>query len=81
MLGKHVEATCESGAFPPSQPFLAAGRHRVESAPTESEMLDREADYEPLPLRDCKTLRVRFKRAEDFEPLPYSVGADDMEEP
>ena len=81
MLGEHVEAVYENGVFRPLKPVRLPERQRVTLVvPTEEDVSDQEASCQPLPLRDCKTIRVRFKRGEDFGPLPYPVELDDLEE-
>lgn len=44
------------------------------------EPVNEEADYEPLPLREYKTIRVQIKRVNDFGPIPYPLEPDELEE-
>jgi predicted DNA-binding antitoxin AbrB/MazE fold protein len=72
MLGEQIEAVFENGVFRPLTPVDLPEHQRVTLVlPTDEEAFDEEAGYEPLPLRQCKSIRVRLKRVGDFGPIPY----------
>ncbi len=63
MLGEQIEAVFENGVFRPLGPVDLPEHQRVTLVlPTEDETFDEETGYEPLPLRQCKTIRVRLER-------------------
>ncbi len=81
MFGEQIEAVFENGVFRPLVPVDLPEHQRVTLVlPTEEEAFHEEAGYEPLPLRQCKTIRVRLKRAGDFGPIPYPIEPDDVEQ-
>jgi predicted DNA-binding antitoxin AbrB/MazE fold protein len=81
MLGEQIEAVFENGVFRPLGPVDLPEHQRVTLVlPTGEEVFDEEAGYEPLPLRQCKTIRVRLKRVSDFGPIPYPVEPDELEQ-
>jgi predicted DNA-binding antitoxin AbrB/MazE fold protein len=80
MLDEPIEAVFENGVFRPLGPVDLPEHQRVTLVlPTEAEALDEEAGYEPLPLEQCKTIRVRLKPVGDFGPLPYPVEPEESE--
>ena len=80
MLGKQIEAVFENGVFRPLRPVDLPEHQRVTLVlPTEEEAFEKEAGYEPLPLQECKTIRVRLKRVGDFPLIPYPIGPDELE--
>ena len=80
MLGEQIEAVFEDGVFRPLAPVDLPETQRVTLVtPTEDEAGHREIGYQPLPLEQCKTIRVRLKRIGDFGPLPYPIESDELE--
>ena len=66
MLDEPIEAVFENGVFRPLGPVDLPEHQRVTLVlPTEAESLDEEFGYEPLPLEQRKTIRVRLKRVGD----------------
>jgi hypothetical protein len=63
------------------QPVHLPEQHRVTLLLSESENgrhaeeaeMDQEVGYQPLPLQQCQTIRVKFRRAGDYGPLPYPI--------
>ena len=93
-MSHQIEAVFEDGVFRPLQPVQLPEHHRVTlllsasdtggavanngPLPEETEM-DQEVGYQPLPLRHCKTIRVKFKQTGGFAPLPYPIEEDDAD--
>ncbi|HYV35247.1 MAG TPA: antitoxin family protein [Gemmataceae bacterium] len=74
MLGESIETVFENGVFRPLGPVDLPEHQRVTvQLPTEEEAFDEEVGYEPLPLQQCTTIRVKFKRVGDFGPIPYPL--------
>ncbi len=88
MLGQQIEAVFENGVFRPLQPVHLPEHHRVtlllpapertvvpatNDAPIEEEQTDQEVGYLPLPLQQCRTVRVRLRHVGDLAPLPYPI--------
>jgi predicted DNA-binding antitoxin AbrB/MazE fold protein len=81
MLGEQIEAVFENGVFRPLGPVSLPEHQRVTFVlPTEEEAFEEEAGYEPLPLRQRQTIRVRLKRVGKFGPIPYAVEPDEPEQ-
>ena len=84
---QQIEAVFENGVFRPLQPVHLPEQHRVTlllSDPenvghTEEPEMDQEVAYQPLPLRQCQTIRVKFRHGSDFGPLPYPIDEDDAD--
>ena len=91
MLGEQIEAVYENGVFRPLQPIHLPEHQRVtlvlpapgevakNGTPGDDDEFDDEADYEPLPLQQCTTIRVRLTHIGELPPLPYPVDSDDPE--
>jgi predicted DNA-binding antitoxin AbrB/MazE fold protein len=88
MLGEQIEAIFENGVFRPLQPIHLPEHQRVtlvlpatEGAANGTLAEDAEFDegvgYQPLPLQQCRSIRVRLKLVGELAPLPYPVEADD----
>jgi len=81
MLGKQIEAVFEDGVFRPLEPVHLPEHQRVTLVmPTEENVFEKEVGYRPLPLEQCRTIRVRLKRVADFGPLPYPVESGELEQ-
>jgi predicted DNA-binding antitoxin AbrB/MazE fold protein len=81
MIDQHIEAVFADGVFRPLQPVhLPENQHVTLVVPAEENVADEGVGYQPLPLRECQTIRVRIKHVGDFGPLPYPVAADALEE-
>jgi predicted DNA-binding antitoxin AbrB/MazE fold protein len=81
MPGELIEAVFENGVFRPLGPVDLPEHQRITlMLPIDEKSLDAEADYKPLPLQQCKTIRVRLKRVGDFGPIPYPVVPDEPEQ-
>jgi predicted DNA-binding antitoxin AbrB/MazE fold protein len=81
MPGEQIEAVFENGVFRPLGPVDLPEHQRVTLVlPTDEEAFNEVAGYEPLPLPQCKTIRVRFKRVGNFGPMPYPVEPDEVEQ-
>ena len=46
----------------------------------EDDEFNDEVGYQPLPLQQCTTIRVRLKQIGEMPPLPYPVESDDPEQ-
>jgi len=80
MLGDQIEAVFEDGVFRPLAPVDLPEHQRVKLVtPAEEEADDREIGYQPLPLDQSKTIRVRLKRVGEIGPLPYPIDSDELE--
>jgi predicted DNA-binding antitoxin AbrB/MazE fold protein len=78
---EQIEAVYENGVFRPLGPVPLPERQRVTLlVPTEDDAFEEEVDYQPLPLRQVRTIRVRVKRVGDLSPIPYPVEADELEQ-
>jgi predicted DNA-binding antitoxin AbrB/MazE fold protein len=72
MLGEQIEAVFDNGVFRPLKPVNLPEHQRVTvMLPSEEEVFDGDVGYEPLPLQDCMTIRVRIKIVDDFGLIPY----------
>ena len=81
MLDAQIEAVFENGVFRPLGPVELPEHQRVTLLlPTEEEGPDDQVGYEPLPLQERKTIRVRLKPVGDFGPLPYPVEPVELEQ-
>jgi predicted DNA-binding antitoxin AbrB/MazE fold protein len=92
MLDEQIEAVFENGVFRPLEPVDLPEHQRVtlvlpakkdaarNGVEAETELLDEDVGYRPLPLRESRTIRVRLKCIADFVPLPYPVESDDAEQ-
>ena len=81
MLEGQIEAVFENGVFRPLGPVDLPEHQRVTLVlPTEEDAFDDQVGYEPLPLQQRKTIRVRLKRVGDFGPLPYPVEPVELEQ-
>lgn len=91
MLGEQIEAVFENGVFRPLQPIHLAEHQRVtlllpgrEAAANGTsagdEEFDEEVGYQPLPFRECQTIRVRLKQIGELSPLPYQIESGDLEQ-
>jgi predicted DNA-binding antitoxin AbrB/MazE fold protein len=81
MLGEQIEAVFEHGVFRPLRPVNLPEHSRVTLVlPADEEALPEEVGYQPLPLQQCKTIRVRLKRGDDFGPVPYPLEPEELEE-
>jgi hypothetical protein len=91
MLGQQIEAVFENGVFRPLQPIHLAEHQRVtlvlpasdvaaNGAPAGDDEFDAEVGYQPLPLQQCRTIRVRLKQIGELPPLPYPIEADAQEQ-
>ncbi len=93
-MGQQIEAVFENGVFRPLQPVNLPEQQRVTLLLSESDSgvcvanngrhaedaeIDEEVGYQPLPLKDCQTIRVKFKHAGDHGPLPYPIEEDDAD--
>jgi len=86
-MGQQIEAVFENGVFRPLQPVHLPEQHRVTLLLSESENgsraeeaeMDQEVDYQPLPLQHCQTIRVKFRHAGDYGPLPYPIEENDAD--
>ncbi len=86
-MGQQIEAVFENGVFRPLQPVHLPEQHRVTLLLSDSEIakhsdeaeMDQEVAYQPLPLLNCQTIRVKFKHGSDFGPLPYPIDEDDAD--
>ena len=86
-----IEAVFENGVFRPLQPVQLPEHQRVtllvpglgeaakNGAPTQADEFE-EVDYRPLPLQQCKTIRVKVRQIGQLPPVPYPVEADEMEQ-
>ena len=80
MQGEQIEAVFENGVFRPLTPVHLPEHQRVTLVlPLDEDALDGEVGYEPLPLQERRTIRVRLKRLGDLGPVPYPVDQDDLE--
>lgn len=74
---EQIEAVYENGVFRPLGPVPLPERQRVTLlVPTDEEPLGEEVDYQPLPLRQLRTIRVRIKRGADLGPGPLSSRSE-----
>ncbi len=91
MLGRRIEAVFENGVFRPLQAIHLAEHQRVtlvlpasdiaaSGTPAGDDEFDEEVGYQPLPLQQCKTIRVRLKQVGELLPLPYPIEADAQEQ-
>jgi predicted DNA-binding antitoxin AbrB/MazE fold protein len=91
MLGEHIEAIFENGVFRPLQPIhlsehqrvtlvLPATGRAINGTLAEDDEFDEEVGYQPLPLQQCRTIRVRVKPIGELPPLPYPIEIDDEEQ-
>ena len=93
-MGQQIEAVFENGVFRPLEPVHLPEQHRVTLLLSESEGADcvtrndrhaeeaevnQELGYQPLPLQHCQTIRVKFRRAGDYAPLPYPIEEGDAD--
>jgi len=86
-MGQQIEAVFENGVFRPLQPVQLPEQHRVtlwlseseNGVPAEEAEMDQEVGYQPLPLQHCQTIRVKFKDAGAYGPLPYPIEEDDAD--
>src|ERR1700733_1335948 len=91
-MGQPIEAVFEKGVFRPLQSVDLPEQHRVtlvvsksesgvcvpkNGRQTEEEEMHQEVGYQSLPLRDCQTIRVKFRHAGDYGPLPYLIEEND----
>lgn len=87
MLGQQIEAVFENGVFRPLQPIDLAEHQRVtlvlpasdvaaNGTPAVDDEFDEDVGYQPLPLQQCTTIRVRLKQIGELQPLPYPIEAD-----
>lgn len=88
MLGEQIEAVFENGVFRPLEPInLPEHQHvtlvlpAVEGATNgvQAGVDELEADvvYQPLPLQQCRTIRVRLTPIGEFPLLSYPISTDD----
>ena len=92
MVGEQFEAVFENGVFRPLQPIHLREHQRVtlvlpvpdevakNGSLADDDEFDDEVGYEPLPLQQCTTIRVRLRHVGELPPLPYAVGSDDLEQ-
>jgi predicted DNA-binding antitoxin AbrB/MazE fold protein len=92
MHREEIEAVFENGIFRPLQPVQLPERQRItlvlparEEAATnrtaaEASELPDDVGYEPLPLAQLTTIRVRLKQIDDFGPLHYPIEVEDQEQ-
>src|SRR5262249_10575219 len=81
MLGHQIEAVFENGVFRPLRRVNLPTHQPVTLIlPPDEEALDEDAGYEPLPLEQRKTIRVRLKHIGDIGPLPYPIEPEDLEQ-
>jgi predicted DNA-binding antitoxin AbrB/MazE fold protein len=82
MLEQQIEAVFEDGVFRPLEPVRLAEHQRVTLLlPAAEDAFDGEVGYEPLPLQECKTIRVKLKRMGDLGPVAYPIEPEDVEQP
>lgn len=86
MLDERIEAVFENGVFRPLQPIHLEERQRVtllvpatppalhQMSAADSEVLEEDVGYVPLPLVQCTTIRVKVKQIESFLPIANSGG-------
>jgi len=80
MLEEQIEAVYENGVFRPLAAVELPEHQRVTLLlPTAEETFEEEVSYEPLPLRQCKTIHVRLKRVGDIGPIPFPIELDELE--
>jgi predicted DNA-binding antitoxin AbrB/MazE fold protein len=91
MVGQQIEAVFENGVFRPLEPIDLPEHQRVtlvlpaiEAAKNGThagdDEVDEEVGYQPLPLQQCKTIRVRFKHIGELPPVPYPIESADQEQ-
>ena len=81
MFEEKIEAVFENGVFRPLEPVHLLQHQRVTLVlPADEEAIDKEVAYQPLPLEQCSTIRVRLIRVGDFGALPYPVELDELEQ-
>jgi predicted DNA-binding antitoxin AbrB/MazE fold protein len=91
MLGQQIEAVFENGVFRPLEPINLPEHQRVtlllpasepanNGMPAGDDEFDEEVGYQPLPLQQCRTIRVRLKPIGELPPLPYPIETDDQEQ-
>jgi predicted DNA-binding antitoxin AbrB/MazE fold protein len=76
-----IEAVFENGIFRPLQPVYLQEQQRVTLVLSEPENgsdaaeaeMDQPVGYQPLPLQDCQTIRVKIKHAGNYGPIPYPI--------
>ena len=66
MLGEQIEAVFENGVFRPLEPVHLPDRQRVTLVLPADDASNDEVGYEPLPIQQRRTIRVRLKRVGDF---------------
>jgi predicted DNA-binding antitoxin AbrB/MazE fold protein len=88
-VSRQIEAVFEKGVFRPLRPVdLPEFQRATVLVPEPTEIADndtsapdsKEVGYEPLPLRECKTIRVKVKLAGDIALLPYPVDHAELED-
>lgn len=90
MFGHSIEAIFENGVFRPLETVDLPEQQRVtlvmppkEPGIVEGHLRDGEsessADYLSIPMRDCRTIRIRTKRIGEIRPAPYPVEIDEWE--
>ena len=81
MLGEQIRAVYEDGIFRPLDPVKLPEHQFVTLLLSAvDEEFDEEVALEPLPLQNCKTIRVRIKQIGNFKPVPYPIEAIEPEQ-
>jgi predicted DNA-binding antitoxin AbrB/MazE fold protein len=92
MLDERIEAVFESGVFRPLHPVDIPDNQRVTLVLPVSKVADgdvahdsadesaEEFGYEPLPLEDRRTLRVRLKPIGEIPLVPFAVESGEAED-